>query len=104
MVATAADAAAGGARVSGLTITDALDGAAATRGLSLPAATALAAQAGIDLLLLIGSEASSAAAYERLVTLAQEGSIGASVPASQLRPHLGAQARVRVSRSEPERA
>ena len=59
----------------GVTITDALDGAAATRHLSLPAATALAAQAGIDLLLLIGSEASSAAAYERLVMLAQEGSI-----------------------------
>ena len=59
----------------GVTITDALDGAAATRGLPLPSATALAAEAGIDLLLFTGSEASSAVAYERLVTLVQAGRI-----------------------------
>jgi beta-N-acetylhexosaminidase len=59
----------------GVTITDALDGAATTRGRSLSSATTLAAEAGVDLLLLTGSEASSAAAYERLVTLAQGGRI-----------------------------
>ena len=60
----------------GVTITDALDGAATTRGRSLSSAAALASQAGVDLLLLTGSEASSAAAYERLVTLAEAGRIG----------------------------
>ena len=59
----------------GATITDALDGAATTRGRSLSAVTVLAAQAGIDLLLLTGSEASSAAAYARLASRAEAGSI-----------------------------
>ena len=44
---------------TGVTITDALDGAAATRGRPLPSVAVLSAQAGVDLLLLIGSEASS---------------------------------------------
>ncbi len=57
----------------GVTITDALDGAAATRGRTLPAVTALAAEAGIDLLLLTGSEASSAAAFEHVVANAERG-------------------------------
>ena len=65
----------------GVTITDALDGAAATRGRTLPSVAVLAAQAGVDLLLLTGSEASSAAAYERLVAAAAEGRI----PAAALR-------------------
>ena len=50
----------------GVTISDALDGAAATRGRALASVAALAAEAGVDLLLLTGSEASSAAAFERV--------------------------------------
>jgi beta-N-acetylhexosaminidase len=57
----------------GVTITDALDGAAVTRARMLPAVTALAAQAGIDMLLLTGSEASSAAAFEHVVAIAEGG-------------------------------
>lgn len=59
----------------GVTITDALDGAAATRGRTVAAVASLAAQAGIDLLLLTGTEASSAAAYERVVRTAEQGRI-----------------------------
>ncbi len=65
-------------RFGGVTITDALDGAAATRGRTLPSVAALAAQAGIDLLLLTGSEASSAAAFERVVTVAEQGRLSAA--------------------------
>ena len=54
----------------GVTITDALDGAAATRRRTLQSVAVLSAQAGIDILLFTGSETSSAAAYERLVTAA----------------------------------
>lgn len=61
---------------AGVTITDALDGAAATRGRSLLSVAALSAQAGVDLLLLTGSEGSSAAAFERVVTVAEAGRIG----------------------------
>jgi beta-N-acetylhexosaminidase len=60
---------------AGVTITDALDGAAATRGRTVAAVTSLAAQAGIDLLLLTGSEASSSAVYERVVLAAEQGKI-----------------------------
>ena len=60
---------------AGVTITDALDGAAATRGRSLPSVTVLAAQAGVDLLLLTGSEASSAAVFEHVVAVSERGGI-----------------------------
>lgn len=63
---------------AGVTISDALDGAAATRGRSLPSVTVLAAQAGVDLLLLTGSEASSAAAFEQVVAVAEQGRISAA--------------------------
>ena len=43
----------------GVTITDALDGAAATRRRTLPSVAVLSAQAGVDILLFTGSEASS---------------------------------------------
>jgi len=59
----------------GVTITDALEPAASTRGREVAAVTVLAAQAGIDLLLLTGSEASSREAYERLVRAAEQGKI-----------------------------
>jgi beta-N-acetylhexosaminidase len=65
----------------GVTITDALDGAAATRRRSLQSVAVLSAQAGVDILLFTGSEASSAAAYERLVAASFEGRI----PAAALR-------------------
>ena len=65
----------------GVTITDALDGAAATRRRTLQSVAVLSAQAGVDILLFTGSEASSAAAFERLVTAAAEGRI----PAAALR-------------------
>ncbi len=61
----------------GVTITDALDGAAATRGRTLASVTALAAETGVDLLLLTGSEASSAAAFERVVANAESGRLSA---------------------------
>jgi len=60
---------------AGVTISDALDGAGATRGRTLPSVAALVAQAGVDLLLLTGSEASSAAAFERVVGTAEQGRI-----------------------------
>ena len=59
----------------GITISDALDGAAATRGRQLGSVATLAAQAGVDLLLLTGSEGSSAAAFERVATRAERGGI-----------------------------
>ena len=61
----------------GVTITDALEGAAATRGRSVPSVASAAAQAGIDLLLLTGSETASATAYERVVQAARRGQISA---------------------------
>ena len=63
---------------TGATITDALDGAAATRGLPLSSAAVLAAQAGVDLLLLIGTESSSERVYSRLLAAAQHGRIPAA--------------------------
>lgn len=59
----------------GVTITDSLDGAAASRSRTVEGVASLAAQAGIDLLLLTGSEASSARAYERVVRAAEHGTI-----------------------------
>ena len=61
----------------GVTISDALDGAAATRGRSLSSVAVLVAPAGVDVLLLTGSEASSAAAFERVVAVAEQGRISA---------------------------
>jgi len=59
----------------GVTITDSLDGAAASRGRTIDGVASLAAQAGIDLLLLTGSEASSGGAYESVVRAAERGKI-----------------------------
>ncbi len=60
----------------GVTITDALEGAATPRGRPVPVVASAAARAGIDLLLLTGSEAASAVAYERIVRAAARGRIG----------------------------
>ena len=62
----------------GVTISDALDGAATTRGRTLPSVSVLAAQAGMDLILLTGSESSSAAVFDRLVSTAARGGLGAA--------------------------
>ena len=59
----------------GVTITDALEPAAVTRGLTTPAAAALAARAGVDLILVTGSEASSALVYRELLRQASDGTI-----------------------------
>jgi len=63
---------------AGVTISDALDRAAATRGRPLRSVAVLAAQSGGDLLLLTGSEASSAAAFEHVVAVALQGGISAA--------------------------
>ena len=62
-------------RFGGVTITDSLDGAASTRGRTLRSVTALALEAGVDLVLLTGSERSSADAYAHAVALAEAGRI-----------------------------
>jgi beta-N-acetylhexosaminidase len=59
----------------GVTITDSLDGAAASRGRTLDGVASLAAQAGIDLLLITGSEAASDGAYESVVRAAERGKV-----------------------------
>ena len=71
----------------GVTISDALDGAAATRGRALPSVAVLVAQAGVDLLLFTGSEASSAAAYRAARRRSRaRGSISPACAAAELRP------------------
>jgi beta-N-acetylhexosaminidase len=62
----------------GATVTDALDAAAATRGRSVASAAVLSAQAGVDLLLLTGSEASSARVFDHLARVAEQGRIPAA--------------------------
>jgi beta-N-acetylhexosaminidase len=59
----------------GVTITDSLDGAAASRGRPIEQVASLAAQAGIDLVLITGSEAASNSAYESVVRAAERGKI-----------------------------
>jgi beta-N-acetylhexosaminidase len=60
---------------TGVTITDSLNGAAAARGLSSRTLAVRAAIAGTDMLLLTGSEASSAAVYATLLTDVRNGTI-----------------------------
>jgi len=56
---------------TGVTITDALDAVGPTHGRSVRSAAVLAAQAGVDLLLVAGSEAESDAVYRRLLGAAE---------------------------------
>lgn len=60
---------------TGVTITNSLDGTAAARGLSSRTLAVRAAIAGTDMLLLTGSEASTAAVYATLLTDARNGII-----------------------------
>jgi beta-N-acetylhexosaminidase len=58
---------------SGVTITDSLDAAAAARGWTAARTAVLAAQAGVDLLLVTGSEETSRGVFTRLVQAASVG-------------------------------
>jgi len=62
-----------GLRFRGVTITDALEPLAATRGVSLEETSVRAAAAGVDLLLFVGSERSSARAYDALLAAGRSG-------------------------------
>ncbi len=59
----------------GVTITDSLDGIAKARGTSSGDLAELAAGAGTDMLLITGTEATSAAVYRRLVGDLKDGSL-----------------------------
>jgi beta-N-acetylhexosaminidase len=58
---------------TGVTITDSLDSAAAVRHQTDPVVALRSAQAGADLLLITGSQATSAAVYSRLLAAAKSG-------------------------------
>jgi beta-N-acetylhexosaminidase len=59
----------------GVTITDSLSGTAKARGIPVSRLALRAAIAGTDMILITGSEASTAATYDLLVAAAQSGSI-----------------------------
>ena len=59
----------------GVTITDSLDGTAKARGVSSGDLAELAAKAGTDMLLITGTEATSAAVFRRLVKDVTDGSL-----------------------------
>lgn len=65
----------GGLGFKGVTITDSLDGAAATRGIPTNPLALKAARAGTDMLLLTGSEASSRSVFHTLLEAAKAGQI-----------------------------
>ncbi len=60
---------------TGVTITDSLSGQPTTYGLSLTVIAARACRAGTDMLMLTGSEGSTAKTFNSLLALAQSGSI-----------------------------
>jgi len=64
---------------AGATITDALEDAARSRGMTTHAVATLAAGAGTDLLLMTGTEPSTAVVYERLLGAARDGTIPRAV-------------------------
>jgi len=59
----------------GVSITDSLSGTAAARGVTATSLAIKAAKAGTDMILLTGSESSTAATYSSLLTAAQAGTI-----------------------------
>jgi beta-N-acetylhexosaminidase len=63
---------------TGATITDSLDSAAAVRHLTDPVVALRSAQAGADLLLITGSQATSAGVYSRLLAAAASGALPGS--------------------------
>ena len=60
---------------TGVTITDSLDGAAKARGVSTASLAIRAAAAGTDMILVSGTEASTAADYTALVNAVKAGTI-----------------------------
>lgn len=58
---------------AGVTISDALEAVASTRGRPLPSVAVLAARAGTDLLLLAGDERSTSGVFDALVSAARDG-------------------------------
>ncbi len=60
---------------TGVTMTDALDGTAAARGYTTAHLALRSAQAGTDMLLITGSEATSASVYSSLLAAARAGQI-----------------------------
>jgi beta-N-acetylhexosaminidase len=62
----------------GVTITDSLTGTAKSRGVTATSLAIKAAASGTDMLMLTGSESSTAATYAALVSAAQGGSISAT--------------------------
>jgi len=62
---------------TGVTITDALDAAGPTHGRSVGSSAVLAAEAGVDLLLVTGSETESDTVFQRLLAAARDGRIPA---------------------------
>jgi len=69
-----------------VTITDSLDGAAKARGVSTASLATRAAAAGTDMILITGTEASTAADYTALVDAVRAGTIPiASLQASYTR-------------------
>lgn len=62
----------------GVTITDALNGAASSRGTTQASLAARSANAGTDMLLLVGSEAATAQIYDGLLRRARAGQISRS--------------------------
>ena len=65
-----------GRTITGVTITDSLDGAARARHVSTSLLAVRAAAAGTDMLLLTGSEGASLGVYRALVEAAGAGRIG----------------------------
>jgi beta-N-acetylhexosaminidase len=65
----------GGLGFKGVTITDALDGAASVRGLSSRSLAIRAARAGTDMILITGSEATSRSVYLSLLKNVENGTI-----------------------------
>jgi beta-N-acetylhexosaminidase len=61
---------------TGVTITDALEALARTHRVALDEAAFRAARAGVDLLLFVGSEASTERVYDRLLAEARAGRLG----------------------------
>ena len=66
-------AALGGLGFTGVTITDALEPLATTHRVTLGQAALRSARAGVDLLLFVGSERSTAAVYDQLLAAARDG-------------------------------
>jgi beta-N-acetylhexosaminidase len=79
---------------SGTTITDSLDAAAAARGLSDPVVALRSAEAGADLLLVTGSQATSKGVYARLLAAAQAGTLPRSRLTASYSRILGLKARL----------